>query len=435
LFAAGASLITVVVFGLAPAWRVSDANPALAMKVHASRSGGGRAAIRFRSALTTAQIAFSMLLLVLAGLFTKSLMNVARQDVGIDVESVASFSVTPRMNAYSPERLADYYDRLEEALKAQPGVVAVGSSGVPLLGNFALRQPVGVEGFEAAPGVDTTAAYAMVGTDFFTALGIPLRAGRTFTERDDASSPMVVVVNESFARKFDLGTEVGKRMGGGATPTSYPFEIVGIVADAKFASVKGAFEPVIYVSRYQTAGGIQAMFYHLRASADPKALLTLIPRVAAEVDPDVPVTNLKTMVTTVNENVYVDRLLSMLSLGFAALATLLAGIGLYGVLAYNVTQRTRELGLRLALGAAPAALRALVLKQVGVMALIGFSVGLAAAFALSRAAEALLFGLSARDPAVFGAAVGVLAAVVLAASWLPAWRASRIAPTEALRYE
>ncbi|HEY3517294.1 MAG TPA: ABC transporter permease [Gammaproteobacteria bacterium] len=435
LFAAGASLITVVVFGLAPAWRVSDANPALAMKVHASRSGGGRAAIRFRSALTTAQIAFSMLLLVLAGLFTKSLMNVARQDVGIDVESVASFSVTPRMNAYSPERLADYYDRLEEALKAQPGVVAVGSSGVPLLGNFALRQPVGVEGLEAAPGVDTTAAYAMVGTDFFTALGIPLRAGRTFTERDDASSPMVVVVNESFARKFDLGMEVGKRIGGGATPTSYPFEIVGIVADAKFASVKGAFEPVIYVSRYQTAGGIQAMFYHLRASVDPKALLAMVPRVAAEVDPDVPVTNLKTMVTTVNENVYVDRLLSTLSLGFAALATLLAGIGLYGVLAYNVTQRTRELGLRLALGAAPATLRLLVLKQVGVMALIGFGAGLAAAFALSRVAEALLFGLSARDPAVFGAAVGVLAAVVLAASWLPAWRASRIAPTEALRYE
>ncbi|HEX7236527.1 MAG TPA: ABC transporter permease [Gammaproteobacteria bacterium] len=435
LFAAAASLLTVIVFGLVPAWRVSDANPALAMKVHAARSGGGRAAMRFRGALTIAQIAFSMLLLVLAGLFTKSLMNVAAQNVGMDVESVVTFSVTPRMNAYSPERLADYYDRLEDALKAQPGVVAVGSSGVPLLGNFALRQPVGVEGFEAAPGVDTTAAYAMVGTDFFRALGIPLRAGRTFTKQDDTSSPLVVIVNESFARKFALGMEVGKRVGGGAAPTNYPFEIVGIVADAKFASVKGAYEPVMYVSRYQTAGAIQAMFYNLRASGDPKGLLTMVPRVAAEVDPDVPVTNLATMTTAVNGNVYVDRLLSMLSAGFAALATLLAGIGLYGVLAYNVTQRTRELGLRLALGAPPAGVRMLILKQVGVMALIGAGVGLVGAFFFGRVAETQLYGMSGRDPFVFGAAFAVLAAVVLAASWIPAWRASRIAPTQALRYE
>src|SRR5262245_4691741 len=208
LFAAGASLLTVIVFGLVPAWRVSDASPALAMKVHAARSGGGRGAVRFRGALTIAQIAFSMLLLVLAGLFTKSLANVAGQNLGMDVESVASFSVTPRMNAYSPERLADYYDRLEEELKAQPGVTSVGSSGMPLLGNFALRQPFSVEGIEVAPGVDTSAAYSMVGTDYFAALGIQLRAGRTFTARDDASSPMVVIVNESFARKFDLGNLV-----------------------------------------------------------------------------------------------------------------------------------------------------------------------------------------------------------------------------------
>jgi predicted permease len=405
------------------------------MKVHAARSGGGRAAVRFRGALTTAQIAFSMLLLVLAGLFTKSLMNVATQNLGMDVESVVSFSVTPRMNAYSQERLADYYDRLEDALKAQPGVVAVGSSGVPLLGDFALRQPVGVQGIEVAAGVDTRAAYAMVGTDYFAALGIPLRAGRTFTKQDDTGSPLVVIVNESFARKFDLGTQVGKRVGGGQTPTNYPFEIVGIVGDSKFASVKADFEPVMYVSRYQTAGGIQAMFYSLRASGDPASLLTMIPRVAAQVDADVPVTNLRTMATSVNDNVYVDRLLSMLSAGFAALATVLAGIGLYGVLAYNVAQRTRELGLRLALGAAPAGVRALILKQVGGMALVGAGVGLAGAFGLGRAAEAQLYGMTGRDPFVFGAAFSVLALVVLAASWVPAWRASRIAPTQALRYE
>jgi predicted permease len=432
LFAAGASLVTVVVFGVIPALRVSDANPALAMRAEAGRSGGSRGAVQFRAALTTAQIAFSLLLLILAGLFTKSLMNVARQDVGMDVESLVSFSVTPRMNAYGPAQLADYYDRLEEALAAQPGVLAVGSAGVPLLGDFALRQPFSVEGFEAAPGADTRAAVAMVGTDFFGALGIPLRSGRTFTDRDEATSPPVVVVNESFARKFNVAN-VGQRAGFGTT--NYLFEIVGIVADAKLASVKGDFEPVVYLSRYQTAGGIQALFYFLRAGVAPDALLTMIPRVAAGIDPDVPVTNLQTMTTAVNGNVYVDRLLSMLSAGFAALATLLAGIGLYGVLAYNITQRTRELGLRLALGAQPSRLRGLVLKQVGVMALIGASVGLVGAFVLGRAAEALLFGMSGRDPLVFGAATAVLAAVVFGASFLPAWRASRIAPTEALRYQ
>jgi predicted permease len=434
LFAAGASLVTVVVFGLAPAWRASDANPALAMKVHAARSGGGRAAIRFRGALTTAQIAFSMLLLVLAGLFTKSLMNVARQDLGVDVDSILSFSVSPRLNAYGPQQLADFYDRLEAALAAQPGVLGVGSSAIPLLGEFALRQPWSVEGFEAAPGSNTTAAIGMIGTGFFDALGVPLLAGRVFTDRDIADAPLVAIVNETFARRFNVGTEAGKRLGGGTT-TNYPMEIVGIVADSKHTSVKGDTEPVVYVSRYQVAGAVQAMFYYLRAGVDPDALLATIPRVVAEIDPEVPVTNLKTLVTTVQESVYVDRLLSMLSAGFAALATLLAGIGLYGVLAYNVTQRTRELGLRLALGAAPARLRALVLKQVGVMALIGVGIGVAGAFGLGRAAESLLFGMSARDPLVFGAAVAVLAAVVFVASWFPAWRASRIAPTEALRYE
>ena len=287
---------------------------------------------------------------------------------------------------------------------------------------------------ETTAGANTTAAIAMVGNDFFAALGVPLRAGRVFSDRDTATAPQVVVVNESFARRFNV-TEVGKRLSGGTAPTSYPFEIVGIVADSKHTSVKGETEPVVYASRYQFAGFAQAMFYYVRAGVDPDALLATIPRVVAEIDPEVPVTNLKTLVVTVQEAVYVDRLLSMLSAGFAALATLLAGIGLYGVLAYNVTQRTRELGLRLALGAAPARLRALVLKQVGVMALIGVGVGLVAAFGVGVAAEALLFGMSARDPAVFGAAVAVLAAVVFVASWFPAWRASRIAPTEALRYE
>ena len=434
LFAAAASLGTVLIFGLVPAWRASDASPAQVMNAHATRALGGRGAARFRGVLTTAQIAVSMVLLVLAGLFTRSLMNVSRQDLGVEVDSLVSFSITAQLNAYDPARLGVLYDRLEEALAAQPGVRGVGTTAIPLFYDFSLSGQFSVEGFDASIGTDLSTAWSVVGSGYFDALGVPLRGGRAFTDRDTANAPPVVVVNESFARKFGLADPVGKRVGFGRS-TNYPIEIVGVVADARHASVKGEPPPLIYFPRRQMAGAMQSLWVYVRGAIDPDALRVMIPRVVAEVDPNVPVAVLETMRDRVNSNVYIDRLLSMLSAAFAALATLLAGIGLYSVLAYNVTQRTRELGLRLALGAEPARLRRMVLQQVGTMAVIGAAVGLAAALALGRVAQAVLFGLSGSDPVVFAAAAAVLAIVILVASWLPAWRASRIAPLEALRYE
>ena len=404
------------------------------MRVHAARSSGGRDAVRFRTALTTAQIAFSMVLLVLAGLFTRSLVNVSRENIGMNVESVASFAITPRLNGYDARRVGALYDRIEENLAAQPGVLGVGSTWLPLLGNFPQTAAFSVQGFDASTSADTIAGINVVGSGFFDTLGVPLLAGRVFTDRDTADTPRVAIVNESFARKFNIGRDAGTHLGFGVT-TSYDVEIVGIVADAKLDTVKRSAPPVAYFPRRQAADAVQSMFYYVRSGMDLDTLLALLPRVVAQVDPEVPVQNLQTMTTEVHANIYVDRLLSTLSAAFAALATLLAGIGLYGVLAYNVTQRTRELGLRLALGAPPVRLRAMVLKQVGTMAVIGAAIGLAAALALGRVAESLLYGLSGRDPFVIAAAVTVLAAVVLAGSWWPARRASRIAPTEALRYE
>jgi predicted permease len=434
LFAAAASLGTVLIFGLVPALRASNASPAQVMNMHASRSSGSRGAARFRGVLTTLQIAVSLVLLVLAGLFTRSLMNVSRQDLGVDVDSLVSFSITPQLNAYDPARLAVLYDRLEEALAVQPGVRGVGTTAIPLFYDFSLGGAFSVEGFDAAPSADTGAAWNAVGSGFFDSLGIPLHGGRAFTDRDTADAPPVVIVNESFVRKFQLGSAVGRRLGFGRT-TTYPIEIVGVVADSKHASVKGETPPLVYFPRRQMAGVFQSLWVYVRAAIDPEALRVMIPRVVAEVDPNVPIAVIETMRDRVHSNVYIDRLLSMLSAAFAALATLLAGIGLYGVLAYNVTQRTREMGLRLALGAEPRRLQRMVLKQVGSMAAIGVAVGLAAALALGRVAQAVLFGLSGHDPIVLAAAAAVLVVVVVAASWLPAWRASRIAPLEALRYE
>ncbi|HET7923635.1 MAG TPA: FtsX-like permease family protein, partial [Rhodanobacteraceae bacterium] len=201
------------------------------------------------------------------------------------------------------------------------------------------------------------------------------------------------------------------------------------------ASVKDDVPALMYYPRRQMAGWLKSLWVYVRGDVAADTLKAMVPRVMGEIAPDVPLVIVQTMRERINDNVYIDRLLTTLSTGFAALATLLAGIGLYGVLAYNVQQRTRELGLRQALGAEPVQLRKLVLKQVGVMAAIGLGVGLAAALVLGALAEATLFGLSGRDPAVIAAAAVLLAAVILVASWLPAWRASRIAPLEALRYE
>ena len=434
LFAAGASLATVLVFGLVPAWRGSGANPGRVMSSQGARSVSSRGSARFRAVLTTAQIAFSMVLLVLAGLFTRSLMNISREDLGVDVDSIVNFGITAQLSSYDQAELAVLYDRLEERLAAEPGVTGVGTTAIPLFYDFSLGGNIQIEGVDFAQDADTYAAATAVGSGYFAALDVALLAGRVFTDQDTAEMPRVAIVNQAFARKFNLGDDViGRRLGNGDPRNSV--EIVGLVADAKHASVKGDVPPLTYYARRQSAGWFQSMWVYVRGSIDVDALKATIPRVMAEIAPDVPLVTVQTMRERLNDNTYIDRLLTTLSTGFAALATLLAGIGLYGVLAYNVQQRTRELGLRQALGAEPKMLRALVLKQVGVMAAIGLGVGLAAALALGAVAQAVLFGLSGRDPVVIGGAAVTLAVVIAAASWLPAWRASRIAPIEALRYE
>jgi ABC-type antimicrobial peptide transport system permease subunit len=278
------------------------------------------------------------------------------------------------------------------------------------------------------------AAATAVSSGYFDALDVALISGRVFTDGDTADTPRVAIVNQAFARKFNLGDDVvGRRIGDGRPQNS--MEIVGLVADAKHAAVKGDIPPLVYFPRRQQAGWLQSLWVYVRGNIAADTLKAMVPRVMKEIAPDVPLVIVQTMRERVNDNVYIDRLLTTLSTGFAALATLLAGIGLYGVISYNVQQRTRELGLRLALGAEPKRLQRLVLKQVGVMAAIGLGLGFAGALFMGRVAESVLFGLSGRDPVVMGAAAALLAAVVLVASWLPAWRASRIAPTEALRYE
>ena len=432
-FAGTVSLCTVLLFGAAPAVQAARTDLGLVLKGVASRTLGGRRMIGVRNALATVQIAFSTALLVVAGLFALSLSNIARIDLGIDIDSVVTFSLSPRAVGQTPQRAMAAFDSIEERLAAEPGVSDVGSARIALLAGRGWTNPASqVRGLPNAPQTNPSIGLNAVSAGFFGTFSIPVLAGRGFAASDALSSPRVAVVNESFVRLFGLGDgALGARFDLGSFREG--IEIVGVVADTKYGGATDDTPPAVFLPRQQEAD-LDGLTFYVRG-VDPAALMRAIPRVVAEIDAGVPVTDLRTMTRQAQNDVYRERLIAMLSASFAALATLLAAIGLYGVLAYNVAQRTRELGLRQALGAEPTSLRALVLKQVGLMTMTGTAVGLVTAVGLGRVAEALLVGLSGNEPVVLGAAVAAIALVVLAASYAPARRASRITPMEALRYE
>jgi predicted permease len=267
-------------------------------------------------------------------------------------------------------------------------------------------------------------------------MGIPLMAGREFTRADTFGAPKVAIVNQAFARKFNLGDNpVGKRFGvGGGSGTKLDIEIVGVAQDAKYSEVKQAVPPQ-YMVPYRQEERLGYGYFYIRTAVPPEQLLSTIPAVIRKLDASLPVGDVKTMERQIRENVAEDRVISTLSLAFAVLATVLAAIGLYGVLAYTVAQRTREFGLRMALGADGAAVRGLVMGQVVKMAIIGGVFGMAAALGVGRLAKSLLFEMTGYDPMVLTVSTVALALVALGAGLLPALRASKIDPMTALRYE
>jgi predicted permease len=433
-FALGTALLSVLVFGLFPVLSLARAEPIDAIKAHGGKSTGGKAAKRFRAGLATAQVAFSMALLALAALFAQSLANISQIDLGMKVDHLVTFSVSPELNGYTHAASAQLFDRIEQELAAVPGVTAVASSMVPMLANSNWTNNVSVEGFEETPGANANATTNVVGPGFFRTLGMPLLAGRDFTLADGAESRRVAIVNQAFAERFGLGSNpVGKRMAVGST-SDLDIEIVGLVANAKYSQVKAEIAPIYITPRAQmaTAG---TMNFYLRSAIDPDQVLQSVPAVLRALDPNLPVNNLRSMDAQVRENLVLDRFVGVLSAAFAILATLLAALGLYGVLTYTVAQQTREIGLRLALGALPGTLRGMVLRQVGWMALVGGLIGLTAAVLAGRAAGALLYGMEGHDPGALLGASLALVLVVLAAGYLPARRAARTDPLVALRYE
>jgi predicted permease len=436
VFATGIAIGAGFLFGFFPALRGSRLGVRSTLAYQSGVVSGGRAAQWFRTGLATMQIVMSMVLLCAAAMFVRSLLNVSRVELGLQPDNVVTFSLSPILSGYSEARARLFVSEVQERLTAMPGVASASAALVPLVNGNSRGHNVSVEGFAAGPDANTAARFNAVGPAYFATAGIRLLAGREFTAADTTGSPKVAIVNEEFGRWFGLGARVvGRRMAIGSQ-RSLDIEIVGLVQDARYANVAQPVPPVFFVPYQQASNTGSVTFYARMADdVDPASMLGSIVPFVRQFDPDLPVENLRTLEQQIHENTFQHRTIAMLASVLAGLATVLAAIGLYGVVAYTVSLRTREFGLRLALGATPARLRGLVMRQVCWMIAAGLAIGLAMAVGAGLAMSSLLFQLEGHDPWSLGAAAAVLALVALSAGFVPAARAARLDPLRALRYE
>jgi predicted permease len=346
-----------------------------------------------------------------------------------------TFRLSPYLNGYTPERARALFERLEDELRALPGVTSVTASTISVLSSDDWTNNLTVEGFEGGPDAKTSASASQTSIDYFRTLGIPLLAGREFTSADSKGAARVAIVNESFARQFNLGSRaVGTRMALGAgNNKALDIEIVGLVRDAKYSGVKEA-APSQFVTPYRQADPGTLTFY-VRSGSDPRPILGMIPALVRRIDANLPIANLRTMDDQIQDRTSIDRMLTILSSSFAGLAVVLAGSGIYAVLAYGVAQRVREIGIRIALGAKTSDVRKLVFSQVGRISLIGAVIGAGLALALGRLGQAMLFGVQGYDFSIIGGAMLLVLAVVFAAGVVPARRATLVNPVAVLKAE
>jgi len=433
-FACGLSLVSGVLFALAPALQSTRHNLAGSLRAGAASASVG-SAVWFRKCVVAAQVALSLVLVVGAGLFSGTLYNLAKVNLGFRTERLMTFKVDATRNRPLVADSVAFYRALEVRLAAIPGVTGVAASGSGPFSNSGDHGNITVEGYQPKNGEDVQTNLNAVNPGFFAGLGVQLRAGREFTDRDGAGAPKAVVVNEAFAKLYFGGRNpVGLHlMFGGSNHPTFDREIVGLAADVR-TNVREPATPALYYP-YTQWKQPERLMYYVRAAGVETALGPAIRAAVRDEDPNVPVAVLQPITVRIDDTMYSERLLAMLSMAFGGLATLLAAIGLYGVVAYAVTRRTAEIGVRMALGALPGDVLRMVLAEAGKLALAGIVVGVAAALALSRLVQTQLFGVQAADPRILIGAAAFLAAVAMGAAFMPGRRASRISPVQALKYE
>jgi putative ABC transport system permease protein len=436
LFAIGATLLSGILFGIIPSWRVTRLGVSDVIKDQGSTSSASVAHVGFRKLLVAGQVAFTMLLLAGAGLFMRSLWNLRNQDLGLKTDNVITFSIQPSLNGYDTPRTIALLDQTRARLASIPGVISVGSGDIATLTGDDEGSNITAEGgpqlAEELQDVDRVA----ISPNYFSTLGVPLLSGRELTEGDGATAPKVALASESMVKRFFPGRNpLGLHFAFGGGDKIVPdIEIVGVVKDVKQERVSTSIQPYVYIP-YAQRQRITGMTFYVRSQRDPLLLASSLQDTVRQLDANLPVYGLKTMQRVVEDDLFSARMVAVLSACFAGLAALLAALGIYGVLAYVVVQRTREIGIRMALGALASNVRLLILKEVGSMVLIGVAVGLPLAYGLARFSESLLYGVHAGDPVVYALGLGLIALIALAACFIPARRATRVDPLVALRYQ
>jgi predicted permease len=376
------------------------------------------------------------LLLIGAGLFIRSLSNLKGLDPGFRTANLIGFAVDPPMNGYRPERSLDFYRRLRESLDALPGVESSSLAVIPVLTGDEWDSSMAVEGFQHKATEAPDPHMQFISPDYFKTMNLPILLGRDFRMTDGRGAPKVCMVNEKFARRFFRnGLAIGRHIGMGGDPgTKLDIEIVGVVRDSKYESMREEVPLEVY-RPYHQMEFVLGMYAYVRTARRPEQAFSGIRRVVNGLDPNLPVFEMKTIETQLEESLITERLVATLSAGFGALATLLAAIGLYGVMAYIVAQRTREIGVRMALGASGRDVVKLVMRDVFILTGIGIGIGLPAAWALTRMVRSQLYGIQPNDTPTIAAATLGIAFVALLAGYVPALRATRVDPMRALRWE
>ena len=435
------AIMTCFVFGLIPAWHASKPDLHSALEQSGRTSGPGGRRLRLRQSLVVFQVSMAVMLVIGAGLLIKSFWRLQNVDPGFRPQRVLSLSLTLPFAKYTkPEQINQFFNQLHGGVSNLPGVQAAAIAyDHPLQTNWI--DSFEIEGRTApANGGGLSANFNPIGPDYFVTVGAPMVRGRQFTAQDDQDHPGVVIVNEAFVRHYFPNEEpLGRRLKLGPPARIWreqrltSFEIVGVVRDVKSAGLQADTEPTYYVPANQAP--LQDMSLLVRTTTEPTSIVPALRQTVWSIDPNQPISNVSTMEQIVSESIGQPRLNMTLMALFGALALILAAVGIYGLLSYTVTQRTREMGIRMALGAQVSDVLGLVLKQGMALALIGEAIGLAGALALTRLIRGLLFGVTPTDATTFIAVVGVLTTIALLACYLPARRATKVDPLKALRYE